>query len=45
MLKKIEDELLKDIKSNEFNDEICIEQLDDIGKAKEPIKKAIQYNI
>lgn len=44
-MKKMEDEMAKEKKAAEFNDEICVEQLDDIGKAKEPIKKAIQYNI
>jgi hypothetical protein len=45
MLKKIEEELTKDHKAAHFQDELCSEQLEEIGKAKEPIKKAIQYNI
>lgn len=45
MLKKIQDDFGKDTKGEEFQDSVFKEQLDEITLAKEPIKKAIQYNI
>lgn len=44
IFKRIEDELLKGIKSATFQDSIIDLQLEEVGKSKEPIKKAIEAN-